>query len=74
MFATLIDNKIMSAWGGSGSEIDDRNLKLFDNRIKILRLVFFVYTRRDILVNLVWIWILIFRLFFFVGNVMVVKV
>lgn len=33
MFATLIDNKIMSVWD---SEIDS-NLKLFDNRIKILR-------------------------------------
>lgn len=33
MFATLIDNKIMSVWD---SEVDP-NLKLFDNRIKILR-------------------------------------
>lgn len=33
MFATLIDNKIMSVWD---SEVD-ANLKLFDNRIKILR-------------------------------------
>lgn len=35
MFATLIDNKIMSVWD---SEVDP-NLKLFDNRIKILRYV-----------------------------------
>lgn len=35
MFATLIDNKIMSYWDG---ELDC-NLKLFDNRIKILRFV-----------------------------------
>ncbi|XP_077285718.1 DENN domain containing pinstripe [Arctopsyche grandis] len=32
MFATLIDNKIMSSWG----DIDE-NVQLFDNRIKILR-------------------------------------
>lgn len=35
MFATLIDNKIMSVWDGDF----DPNLRLFDNRIKILRLV-----------------------------------
>lgn len=33
MFATLIDNKIMSVWDGDF----DPNLRLFDNRIKILR-------------------------------------
>lgn len=36
MFATLIDNKIMALWD---SDVDP-NLKLFDNRIKILKLVF----------------------------------
>lgn len=35
MFATLIDNKIMSAW--SDTTETDYNLKLFDTRIKILR-------------------------------------
>lgn len=35
MFATLIDNKIMSVWDGDF----DPNLRLFDNRIKILRCV-----------------------------------
>lgn len=34
MFATLIDNKIMSTFG----DIDD-NLQLFDNRIKFLRYI-----------------------------------
>lgn len=33
MFATLIDNKIMSVWDSE----NDPNLRLFDNRIKILR-------------------------------------
>lgn len=33
MFATLVDNKIMSVWDGDV----DANLRLFDNRIKILR-------------------------------------
>lgn len=33
MFATLVDNKIMSVWDGEF----DANLRLFDNRIKILR-------------------------------------
>ncbi|XP_058837943.1 DENN domain-containing protein 5B isoform X2 [Topomyia yanbarensis] len=46
MFVTLIDNKIMLSWGddgGNGSSLDslngdvEYNLKLFDNRIKILR-------------------------------------
>ncbi|XP_065078318.1 DENN domain-containing protein 5B isoform X3 [Ochlerotatus camptorhynchus] len=43
MFVTLIDNKIMLAWGDDGSLLDslngdvEYNLKLFDNRIKILR-------------------------------------
>lgn len=32
MFATLIDNKILSNWG----EVD-HNLKIFDNRIKLLK-------------------------------------
>lgn len=36
MFATLIDNKIMSTWDGDV----DANLRLFDNRIKLLRCVF----------------------------------
>ncbi|XP_055707091.1 DENN domain-containing protein 5A isoform X3 [Phlebotomus papatasi] len=36
MFATLIDNKIMSAWTVEGEEVD-HNLKLFDDRIKLLR-------------------------------------
>ncbi|XP_059607628.1 DENN domain-containing protein 5B isoform X1 [Phlebotomus argentipes] len=36
MFATLIDNKIMSAWADEGEEVDS-NLKLFDDRIKLLR-------------------------------------
>uniref|UniRef100_A0A1B0C827 DENN domain-containing protein 5B n=2 Tax=Lutzomyia longipalpis TaxID=7200 RepID=A0A1B0C827_LUTLO len=36
MFATLIDNKIMSAWTEEGDEVD-YNLKLFDDRIKLLR-------------------------------------
>lgn len=36
MFATLIDNKIMAMWD---SDIDP-NLKLFDNRIKILKYVY----------------------------------
>lgn len=53
MFATLIDNKILSCWNGGGggggngsngtgtgtSDID-ANLRLFDSRIKILRCVF----------------------------------
>ncbi|XP_021707932.1 DENN domain-containing protein 5A isoform X3 [Aedes aegypti] len=43
MFVTLIDNKIMLSWGDDGSLLDslngdvEYNLKLFDNRIKILR-------------------------------------
>ncbi|KAL9702438.1 hypothetical protein quinque_005956 [Culex quinquefasciatus] len=46
MFVTLIDNKIMMSWGddgGGGCSLDsingdvEYNLKLFDNRIKILR-------------------------------------
>ncbi|XP_053684603.1 DENN domain-containing protein 5B [Sabethes cyaneus] len=46
MFVTLIDNKIMLSWGddgGNGSSLDslngdvEYNLKLFDNRIRILR-------------------------------------
>uniref|UniRef100_A0A1Q3F815 Ras signaling inhibitor st5 n=1 Tax=Culex tarsalis TaxID=7177 RepID=A0A1Q3F815_CULTA len=46
MFVTLIDNKIMMSWGDDGSggcSLDslngdvEYNLKLFDNRIKILR-------------------------------------
>lgn len=32
MFATLIDNKILSTWGET-----DNNLLIFDNRIKYLR-------------------------------------
>ncbi|CAH0560214.1 unnamed protein product [Brassicogethes aeneus] len=32
MFATLIDNKILSAWGDA-----DANLKIFDHRIKLLK-------------------------------------
>lgn len=35
MFATLIDNKIMSVWDGN----IDSNLRLFDNRIKILKYI-----------------------------------
>lgn len=35
MFATLVDNKIMSVWDGEF----DASLRLFDNRIKILRSV-----------------------------------
>lgn len=34
MFATMIDNKIMSTWGDT-----DTSLELFDNRIKLLRSV-----------------------------------
>lgn len=37
MFATLIDNKIMSIW--DNIDLIDTNLKLFDNRLKILRFV-----------------------------------
>ena len=44
MFATLIDNKIMSVWDDL-LENDIINLKLFDCRIKILRYLvfFFIY-------------------------------